>query len=152
MCRICFIRGGSSYPAILNLMVKSFKKVDYVFAFAVISQHGDVAGTQIMKFMGPIWGPPGSCRPQMGPMLAPWTLLSGKSFLLEALFSLYCRYIVAVVDLLMQWYHIHGQGFSRNCVDLILLEYSCLITITVKTLRLEKRCDWGHCQLYFYQK
>ena len=28
--------------------------------------------------MGPIWGPPGSCRPQMGPMLAPWTLLSGK--------------------------------------------------------------------------
>ena len=27
--------------------------------------------TQIAKFMGPIWGPPGSCRPQMGPMLAP---------------------------------------------------------------------------------
>ena len=26
--------------------------------------------------MGPIWGPPGPCRPQMGPMLAPWTLLS----------------------------------------------------------------------------
>ena len=33
--------------------------------------------TQIAKLMGPIWGPPGSCRPQMGPMLAPWTLLSG---------------------------------------------------------------------------
>ena len=33
--------------------------------------------TQITKFMGPAWGPPGSCRPQMGPMLAPWTLLSG---------------------------------------------------------------------------
>ena len=30
--------------------------------------------TQIAKFMGPTWGPPGSCRPQMGPMLAPWTL------------------------------------------------------------------------------
>ena len=25
------------------------------------------------RFMGPTWGPPGSCRPQMGPMLAPWT-------------------------------------------------------------------------------
>ena len=24
--------------------------------------------------MGPTWDPPGSCRPQMGPMLAPWTL------------------------------------------------------------------------------
>ena len=36
--------------------------------------------TQIAKFMGPTWGPPGSCRPQMGPMLAPWTLLSGNPF------------------------------------------------------------------------
>ena len=35
--------------------------------------------TQITKFMGPTWGPPGSCRPQMGPMLSPRTLLSGKS-------------------------------------------------------------------------
>ena len=34
-------------------------------------------GTQIARFMGPTWDPPGSCRPQMGPMLAPWTLLSG---------------------------------------------------------------------------
>ena len=33
--------------------------------------------TQIAKFMGPTWDQPGSCRPQVGPMLAPWTLLSG---------------------------------------------------------------------------
>ena len=26
--------------------------------------------------MGPTRGPPGSCRPQMGPMMTPWTLLS----------------------------------------------------------------------------
>ena len=32
--------------------------------------------TKIAKFMGPTWGSPGSCRPQMDPMLAPWTLLS----------------------------------------------------------------------------
>ena len=32
--------------------------------------------TQIAKFMGLTWGPPGSSRPQMGPMLAPWTLQS----------------------------------------------------------------------------
>ena len=31
---------------------------------------------QIAKFMGPTWGPPGSYRPQMGPILAPWILLS----------------------------------------------------------------------------
>ena len=40
---------------------------------------------QIAKFMGPAWGPPGSCRPQMGPMLAPCTMLSGISCLSEAL-------------------------------------------------------------------
>ena len=33
--------------------------------------------SQIAKFMGPTWGPPGSCWSQMGPMLALWTLLSG---------------------------------------------------------------------------
>ena len=27
--------------------------------------------------MGPTWGSPGSCRPQVGLKLAPWTLLSG---------------------------------------------------------------------------
>ena len=35
--------------------------------------------SQIARFMGPTWDPPGSCRPQMGPMLVPWTLLSGMS-------------------------------------------------------------------------
>ena len=33
--------------------------------------------TQIARFTGPTWGPTGSCRPLMGPMLATWTLLSG---------------------------------------------------------------------------
>ena len=36
--------------------------------------------TQITKFMGPTWGPPGTSRRQLGPMLAPWTLLSGTIF------------------------------------------------------------------------
>ena len=30
------------------------------------------------RFMGPIWGPSGADRTQVGPMLAPWTLLSGQ--------------------------------------------------------------------------
>ena len=28
---------------------------------------------QIARFMGPTWGPPGSCWTQMSPILAPWT-------------------------------------------------------------------------------
>ena len=35
--------------------------------------------TLIASFMGPIWDPSGANRAQMGPMLAPWTLLSGQS-------------------------------------------------------------------------
>ena len=33
--------------------------------------------SQIARFMGPTWGPSGAGRTQVGPMLAPWTLLSG---------------------------------------------------------------------------
>ena len=37
---------------------------------------------RIARFIGPTWGPPGDDRTQVGPVLAPWTLLSGS-------FSLY---------------------------------------------------------------
>ena len=39
-----------------------------------------IVTTQRAKFMRPTWDPPGPCRPQMGPMLAPWTLLSGHVY------------------------------------------------------------------------
>ena len=35
------------------------------------------APTLIARFMGPTWGPSGDDSTQVGPMLAPWTLLSG---------------------------------------------------------------------------
>ena len=34
----------------------------------------------IVRFMGPTWGPSGADRSQVGPMLVPWTLLSGTVF------------------------------------------------------------------------
>ena len=40
--------------------------------------------SQITKLMGPTWGPSGSCRPQTGPMLSPWTFLSGVPCLYNA--------------------------------------------------------------------
>ena len=36
-----------------------------------------LSSSAIPQFMWPTWGPPGSYRPQMGPMLVPGTLLSG---------------------------------------------------------------------------
>ena len=41
--------------------------------------------TLIARFMGPTWGPPGADRTQVGPMLAPWTLLSGMCHHYQAL-------------------------------------------------------------------
>ena len=35
----------------------------------------------IERFMGPTWGPSGADRTQVGPMLAPWTLLSGYIYI-----------------------------------------------------------------------
>ena len=37
----------------------------------------DVMSTLIARFMGPAWGPSGAKRTQVGPILVPWTLLSG---------------------------------------------------------------------------
>ena len=37
--------------------------------------------------MEPTWSPPGSCWPHVGPMLAPWTLLSGMWHTTQALRS-----------------------------------------------------------------
>ena len=47
---------------------------------SVVSLHWS-KHTLIARFMGPARGPPGSCRLRVGPMLAPWTLLSGYTHL-----------------------------------------------------------------------
>ena len=38
--------------------------------------------TRIARFMGPTWGPAGAYGTQVGPILAPWTLLSGDILLI----------------------------------------------------------------------
>ena len=44
----------------------------------------------IVRFMGPTWGPSGADRTQVGPILAPWNVLSGisRSMLRSVLFIL----------------------------------------------------------------
>ena len=48
--------------------------------------------------MGPTWGLPGSFRPQMGPMLAPWTLLAGMLPRICAVIRPYCATVNQMVD------------------------------------------------------
>ena len=49
--------------------------------------------TMIARFMGPTWGPPGTNRTQVGPMLAPWSLLSRHSSMHSRWWELCERYI-----------------------------------------------------------
>ena len=39
----------------------------------------EIRTTLIARFMGSTWGPSGADRTQVGPMLAPWTFLSGNT-------------------------------------------------------------------------
>ena len=68
--------------------------------------------TQIAKFMGPTWVPPGSCRPQMGPMLAPWTLLSG--YVSVATSDERQKKLQLCVDNVHQWYYMNRLIANKN--------------------------------------
>ena len=57
-----------------------------------------VKGPLIARFIGPTWGPSGTDRTQMGPMLAPWTLLSGT---------------MKDLDIWVTWIHI-GLWYHHN--------------------------------------
>ena len=60
----------------LKIIIKLFPLcVSHKKNIIILFSYPDI--TQIARFMEPTWGPPGSCGPQMGPMLVPWTLLSG---------------------------------------------------------------------------
>ena len=54
--------------------------IDHIWPWVWLLCDHVVVDAQIAKFTGPTWGPPGSCQPQMGPMLVPWTLLSGGMY------------------------------------------------------------------------
>ena len=72
--------------------------------------------SQIASFTGPTWGPPGSCRPQMGPMLAPWSLLSGVYFA-NQLITVYIRSKTCLISL-----HSHTNiETTRSTIDRTLV-------------------------------
>ena len=83
----------------------------------------------IARFMGATWGPPGTDRTQVGPMLAPWTLLSGVVyFLVSQSLLLNKRFILPVLWGAMTriWHHSNGlikyvQGFVLQCWVVVTL-------------------------------
>ena len=64
--------------------------------------------TQIAKFMGLTWDPPGADRAQVGPMLTPWTLLSGNHPHANRSYYHTCHPSMLAINLLLKpaWKHI----------------------------------------------
>ena len=88
--------------------------------------------SQIARFIGPTWGPPGSCWPQMGPMLAPRTLLSGL---------LQCNFISHWPGTYTKWslrHDINYTGWKDCCFYVYDINMSCpwlkMITCTIYTI------------------
>ena len=70
----------SYFPCDATWISRTFSYLSYCLLMVTFTHKSRIIGyvhrtvirvsTQIAKFMGPIWDPPGSCRPQMGPMMA----------------------------------------------------------------------------------
>ena len=91
-----------------------------------------VKPTPIARCLGSTWGPSGADRTQVGPMLAPWTLLSGydchwRNATLDLLLFYICGYIHAYVYLIVTMYMNVQIMFSR-----LIFERPLLIARTIK--------------------
>ena len=72
--------------------------------------------------MGPTWGPTGSCRPQMYPMLVPWTLQSAPTKFQEYLRIYPVIWVCSRVYLtreLWQFIDLPNNGFALDAEVLI---------------------------------
>ena len=78
MKMVQFSKLGKFQQNVMIVMMKIFIHLLYIWKKCSCNLiiYNDIT-THITKFMGPTWVPPGSCWPQMGPMSAPCTLLSG---------------------------------------------------------------------------
>ena len=100
----------------------------------------------IARFMGLTWGPSGVRRTQVGPMLAPWTLLSGlfiivhwepnssKTAKYKYFNSQRCilKYCVQNVIHFVQHYNDIIMGTTASQITSLLIVYSTLIPAQIK--------------------
>ena len=85
-CRASNIRLGMQSAELCNMQIK--------LRSSEISHPGlirpGVTWTLIARIMGPTWGPSGADRIQVGPMLAPWTVLFGQHMMVQPPKNLFC--------------------------------------------------------------
>ena len=95
----------------------------------------------IARLMGPTWGSSGADRTQVGPMLAPWTLLSG----IQPVFSSWCSSQFVLRQLIRGLHYIHWIiNLFMEYPPLVKIICSCGLNIYpiyrgyLKTLK----CNW----------
>ena len=86
----------------------------------------------ITRFMGPTWGPSGADRTQVGPMLAPWTLLPGIILVSWAQFNIdvsshqyrksHCGDKMAIIcyNIVLSLQFCNGNSYTRKMTSLSL--------------------------------
>ena len=93
----------------------------------------------IARFMGPKWGPSGAHRTQVGPMLAPWTLLSGRSIL-----WLLIPWLLGSPGHQQPWYNV---GKAGHCLSCGMISPTCTIQMIENALTIPHKystcCRWS---------
>ena len=82
--------------------------------------------SQIAKFMGPTWGPPGSCRPQVGPMLANIPRYQECYFILSQRIPSYLISDIAIILIILLLVIVIVIAF-----DFIIIEVFVIVSIIV---------------------
>ena len=110
--------------------MRIFQKMEHI----IMATHCTGNTTQRARFVWPTWGPPGSCRPQEGPMLAPWTLLS------RYLLRLFAIILVIMNSCLCSISHNIYTGFIFDMVIIIILRglYVMYLSISLRVSSLVK--------------
>ena len=111
--------------------------------------------------MWPTWGPPGSCRPQVGPMLAPRTLLSGMPLehlwiwslvgIISVLYAISCYVGPCCNEVEMYFFacfcdpNIHKKLRTQIHLTTMLIDdniFSSIIMIWVQKVNCDKKPSW----------
>ena len=80
------------------------------------------ACTLIARFIGLTWGPSGADRTQVGPMLAPWTLLSGKALFFVV--SQHSEYMLLCLEFIMLFMMVDFMQQFRNWFSLLRVYFN----------------------------
>ena len=87
--------------------------------------------TLTARFMGPTWGPSGADRTQVGPMLASWTLLSGKGYLNHQSLELALKSLTYKFSSLrpINWFILMSESCEHFVKKILVVMYSVLFSI-----------------------